>query len=138
MSTPYSPKLLDTCWECGGVFPLCRDAVSVFYISSRLGIILSSVVLLVTSYVMIDFFVQWHVNFPRLFKVILYKYKYINKFVVQYQVAIYFSSLGRGFWHSCQIVYRNQWQIRGQKAPSFGWATFRWASCNIDTFVPYV
>ena len=24
-----------------------------------------------------------------------------------------------------------QWQIRGQKAPSFGWATFGWASCNL-------
>ena len=68
----------------GGVLLLCRDAVGVFYSSSQLGIILSSVILLVTSYVMVGFFVQWHVYFRGLFKVILYKYKYINKFVVQY------------------------------------------------------
>ena len=24
-----------------------------------------------------------------------------------------------------------QWQIRGRKAPNFGWATFGWASCNL-------
>ena len=42
-------------------------------------------------------------------------------------------SLCWAVWHSCRMGYRNQWQIRGRKAPSFGWATF-----NIDTFVPYV
>ena len=26
----YSPKLQDTCWGCGGVFPLCKDAVGVY------------------------------------------------------------------------------------------------------------
>ena len=26
-----------------------------------------------------------------------------------------------------------QWQIRGQKAPNFEWATFGWASCNLCT-----
>ena len=25
----------------------------------------------------------------------------------------------------------NQWQIRGRKAPNFGWDTFGWASCNL-------
>ena len=24
------------------------------------------------------------------------------------------------------------------KGPGFGWATFGWASCNINTFIPYV
>ena len=36
-------------------------------------------------------------------------------------------------WHSCWMRYRNQWQIRGRKAPSFGWATFGWASCSLYT-----
>ena len=25
----------------------------------------------------------------------------------------------------------DQWQIRGRKAPNFGWVTFGWASCNL-------
>ena len=36
------------------------------------------------------------------------------------------------------VEYRNQWEIRGRKAPNFDWTTFGWASCNIDTFVPNV
>ena len=38
-------------------------------------------------------------------------------------------------WHLCKMGYRNQWQIRGRKAPNFGWATLGWAS---SLFVPYV
>ena len=34
-------------------------------------------------------------------------------------------------WDSCRMGYRNQWQIRGRKAPSFNRATFGWASCNL-------
>ena len=30
----------------------------------------------------------------------------------------------------CRMGYRNQWQIRGRKAPSFRWATLGWASCK--------
>ena len=32
----------------------------------------------------------------------------------------------------------DQWQIRGQKSPSFGWATFGWASCFFDSYAPLV
>ena len=67
MRISYSTKIQDTCWGRGGVFPLCRDVVGVFYSSSQLGIVLSSVILLVTSNVMVGFFVQWHVNFRGLF-----------------------------------------------------------------------
>ena len=38
---------------------------------------------------------------------------------------------GWAVWHSCRMGYRNQWQIRGRKAPNFGWATLGWASCNL-------
>ena len=31
-----------------------------------------------------------------------------------------------------------QWQIRGRKAPNFGWATFGWASCFYDSYAPFV
>ena len=68
----------------GGVVESLLSAVGVFNSSSWRGIILSSVILLVTLYVMVGFFAQRHVNFRGLFKVTLYKYKYINKFVVQY------------------------------------------------------
>ena len=33
---------------------------------------------------------------------------------------------------------KEQWQTWGCKAPSFRWATFGWASCNIDSFVLHV
>ena len=36
---------------------------------------------------------------------------------------------GRAVWYSCRMGY--QWQIRGRKAPNFGWATFRGASGNL-------
>ena len=52
------PKASGHLLGVGGVLPLCRDAVGVFYSSSRLGIVLSSVILLVTLYVMVCFFVQ--------------------------------------------------------------------------------
>ena len=40
--------------------------------------------------------------------------------------------------HLCRMGYWNQWQTRCRKATNFGWVTFGWASCNIDTFVPLV
>ena len=33
------------------------------------------------------------------------------------------------------IQQRQTW---GRKVPNFGWATFGWVSCNIDTFVTFV
>ena len=32
----------------------------------------------------------------------------------------------------------DQWQIRGRKAPSFGWSSFGWASCFFDSYAPLV
>ena len=32
----------------------------------------------------------------------------------------------------------DQWQIRGRKAPKFGWASFGWASCFYDSYAPLV
>ena len=43
----------------------------------------------------------------------------------------------RTVWHPCRTVSA-PWQTWDQKALGFGWVTFRWASCIIDTFVSFV
>ena len=43
----------------------------------------------------------------------------------------------RTVWHPCWKV-NTPWHTWGRKAPGFGCVTFRWLSCNIDTFVPLV
>ena len=37
-----------------------------------------------------------------------------------------------------QVSENEQWQTWSRKAPSFGYATFGWASCIIDSFRPHV
>ena len=46
-------------------------------------------------------------------------------------------ALQRTVWHPCRAVNAT-WQSWGRKAHDFGWATFRWASCIIVTFVTLV
>ena len=56
---------------------------------------------------------------------------YTYFFFLLFSYTYYLPGFCWAFWHSCWMGYRNQWQIRGRKAPKFGWATFGWVSCNL-------